>query len=341
MVNLNNGSGTGGEAMGDTLKNIELIWGSTHGDTFVASEGVDTIHGDGGSDTVSYEASKHGVTVVLPTTDDTTQYTFTPGDSTATPPTMDMVEFDAALQTEVDGWRAGTATRPDAVQADDSDATTKSYAEGDILASIENVTGSRQDDTITGDAVRNVLKGGAGNDTLSGGDENDKLYGEAGRDTLNGDGGADMLMGGAGNDDLNGGAANDTLMGGAGNDDLDGGAGTDTFVFSPGNGDDVIVDDADAFSATEDKIDLSAFGIRAADMAGLISLRAGNAVINLSDYGGGTITIQGITDLDVFEITGATGNEDNGMIDNISLRLDLNGDGDFTDTGESDGLFIL
>ena len=97
MVNLNTGSGTGGEAMGDTLKNIELIWGSTHGDTFIASEGVDTIHGDGGSDTVSYEASKHGVTVVLPTTDDTTQYTFTPGDSTATPPTMDMVEFDAQL----------------------------------------------------------------------------------------------------------------------------------------------------------------------------------------------------------------------------------------------------
>ena len=60
-VNLNTGRGTAGDAMGDTLKNIELIWGSKQGDTFIASAGADTIHGDGGSDTVSYEASKHGV----------------------------------------------------------------------------------------------------------------------------------------------------------------------------------------------------------------------------------------------------------------------------------------
>ena len=66
-VNLNTGRGTDGDAKGDTLKNIELIWGSKQGDTFIASAGADTIHGDGGSDTVSYEASKHGVNVVLPT----------------------------------------------------------------------------------------------------------------------------------------------------------------------------------------------------------------------------------------------------------------------------------
>ena len=53
-VNLNSDSGTGGEAEGDTLKDIELVWGSKHDDTFVASDGVDIIHGDGGSDTVSY-----------------------------------------------------------------------------------------------------------------------------------------------------------------------------------------------------------------------------------------------------------------------------------------------
>ena len=66
--------------MGDTLKNIELVWGSKQGDTFIASSGADTIHGDGGSDTVSYEASKHGVDVELPTSDDGAQYTFTGGD---------------------------------------------------------------------------------------------------------------------------------------------------------------------------------------------------------------------------------------------------------------------
>ena len=39
MVNLSTGKGEGGEAMGDTLRNIELVWGSTKGDTFIASEG--------------------------------------------------------------------------------------------------------------------------------------------------------------------------------------------------------------------------------------------------------------------------------------------------------------
>ena len=67
MVNLATGRGMAGEAMGDTLVNIELIWGSTHDDAFIASSGTDIIHGDGGSDTVSYEASEMGVTVSLVT----------------------------------------------------------------------------------------------------------------------------------------------------------------------------------------------------------------------------------------------------------------------------------
>ena len=65
MVDLSTSMGTGGEAMGDTLRNIELIWGSEKGDTFIASNGADIIEGDGGSDTVSYEASELGVTVDL------------------------------------------------------------------------------------------------------------------------------------------------------------------------------------------------------------------------------------------------------------------------------------
>ena len=64
-VDLSTNMGTGGEAMGDTLVNIELVWGSEHADTFIASNGADIIEGDGGSDTVSYEASEMGVTVDL------------------------------------------------------------------------------------------------------------------------------------------------------------------------------------------------------------------------------------------------------------------------------------
>ncbi|WP_066338183.1 calcium-binding protein [Azohydromonas lata] len=56
---------------------------------------------------------------------------------------------------------------------------------------IENATGGRVGDVLSGNAVANVLSGGAGNDTVSGG---------AGHDTLIGGPGLDQLSGGAGQD---------------------------------------------------------------------------------------------------------------------------------------------
>ena len=375
-VNLDTNTGTAGEAMGDTLSNIELIWGSKHGDTFIAGAGADVIHGDGGSDTVSYEESKHGVRVVLAGNGATT---FTAADATASPPTMD--DFLDATDAIVGFWRAGgndesdTGTRPAAVQAVDGLTTTKSYAEGDVLASIENVTGSRRDDVITGDGVTNVLMGGDGddelvggpststsNDTLHGGDGDDMLGrttakaaedlngdtdtddpGEAAVDAITDDAGNDTMYGGAGNDKLYGGAGNDTLDGGPGDDDLQGDAaadtntGIDTFVFGPGGGSDVIIDFAPGTAAADantdrtdgDFIDLSAFDIKADDLKGLLSERAGNVVVNLEDYGGGRITIQDETIADL-EAVGLAHVDTNG---------DTAGVGD--DEGASSGIFII
>ena len=82
-------------------------------------------------------------------------------------------------------------------------------AEGDTYFSIENVIGSANSDSLTGDNAANVLSGGAGDD---------------------------HLLGFAGSDTLKGGAGNDTLLGGAGADDMDGGSGSsDTldYRFSP------------------------------------------------------------------------------------------------------------
>jgi Ca2+-binding RTX toxin-like protein len=75
-----------------------------------------------------------------------------------------------------------------------------------IGGGFENVVGTNQDDTITGNAEANKLIGLGGNDTLDGGAGNDTLMGGAGNDTLIGGVGADVLDGGNGIDTLSYGA---------------------------------------------------------------------------------------------------------------------------------------
>jgi Ca2+-binding RTX toxin-like protein len=102
---------------------------------------------------------------------------------------------------------------------------------------IENAIGGSGGDTITGNAVANLLRGRGGND---------RIDGLGGNDTLQGGDGADTLIGGAGNDLIRGGdtAADlrDVVFGGDGNDTVHGGAGNDEA--SGGNGDDLIFGDA-------------------------------------------------------------------------------------------------
>ena len=184
-----------------------------------------------------------------------------------------------------------------------------SFVVADRFISIENLIGSRYNDSLTGDDEANVLTGGdgvdgliggGGDDTLYGGTGNDIVFGEAGNDILDGgadddiiSGGADndTLTGGAGNDALSGDAGNDTLTGGVGNDTLTGGDGADIFVFAPGHGADIIAD----FTIATDKIDLSAF-------AGFTNLGAvqgatdddGNNNTVITTSVGNTITLIGV-----------------------------------------------
>ena len=110
------------------------------------------------------------------------------------------------------------------------------------LRSIENIVGSTNADTLTGNGVANRIEGGLGNDIVSGGGGDDVLYGDlaaggvGGDDILFGDAGIDTLYGGAGADRLIGGDGDDVLIGGGGNDALIGGAGFDTAIFNYNSG---------------------------------------------------------------------------------------------------------
>ncbi len=341
-VNMATGKGTGGEAMGDTLMNIELIWGSEYNDTFISGPGSNIFEGDGGSDTVSYEESEMGVWVDLSNDEQHATVAATGSGTEASPYVFPLDGDPAAAGTaySLNGVPELNAKGEDFDDVDnikhEDDNPNANGAAGDRLRSIENLTGSNQKDELTGDENPNVLKGMGGDDELIGNAGNDKLYGGDGDDTLISGEGSNMLMGGAGDDKLTGGDGADTLTGGAGDDDLTGGSGgNDKFVFAPGD----TAGDSDAILDWEagDLIDLSAFDLTAEQLKAAISLRGTGTdafvVINLEAHGGGRITIEDISDLDTFDKV----TTENNLIDMLNEHKDANNDGDFSGSYDHDG----
>ncbi|MFE0758909.1 calcium-binding protein [Inquilinus sp. NPDC058860] len=268
-VNLTTGTGSGGDAQGDTLTGIERVigtagndtlTGSAGDDTLVGGAGADVITGNGGVDTADYSGSGAGVTV------DLTAGTGVGGDAQGD--TLTGIEnlngtafvdhlYGDASNNIINGLDSNDTLRGGAgadvlnggngsdfanYQGSASavtvnlltDTASGGDAAGDSLDSIENLYGSSNDDNLTGDDARNILGGEIGNDTLVGNGGDDALSGEDGNDNLDGGDGNDRLVGGAGNDIANGGADTDSVDGGAGDDTLDGGAGNDALVGGAG-----------------------------------------------------------------------------------------------------------
>ena len=150
---------------------------------------------------------------------------------------------------------------PSGVQADLTAGTATGGEGTDTLTGIDDLEGSRFDDTLTGNAGENFFFPGDGNDTVNGGggttDRVDfffspnavivdltagtttgegtdtltgigQVVGSRHDDTITGDANANSLFGGPGNDTISGADGDDTLDGGDGTDTLDGGIGTDT-----------------------------------------------------------------------------------------------------------------
>ena len=324
-LDLDSGRGTAGDADGDTLISIEKVVGSGYDDVFIASEEKDDING--GTYVDDTDAVKE---------DDRNEKN---GDTVSYELSFEPV----TVTLDADGGGTQSTT----------DNDEESFAYGDVLANIENVTGSAYNDKLTGNDDANVLSGGAGRDELDGKGGDDTLLGGADRDELIGDAGKDRLDGGSGADELKGGADADTLIGGIGDDDLYGEDGGDTFVFSPkdGNSRDIIFD----FKEADDRIDLSAFNLRASDLAPLITERGSGASvrveIDLTDHGGGRITLRNVDgDGGIDALDAATGGDDtDGKIDTLSVWTDSDGDAstnlDTEGNGEVDsgeaGIFIL
>jgi Ca2+-binding RTX toxin-like protein len=189
-LDLAAGTGSGGEAAGDTFANIEGAMGSQFADTLTVSASGSTLFGLGGDD-VMIAGPGHDY--------------FDGGAG------FDTVHYDAASSRVT--IYLGNSSSPQVM---------------DFFNDIESVTGSAFNDILVGrGGITNVLYGRDGNDDIDGSNGDDQLYGENGNDGLAGSSGNDHLYGGDGNDGLYGYDGDDHLYGGAGGDFFSGGKGFD------------------------------------------------------------------------------------------------------------------
>ena len=235
-VNLSTGTASGGEAEGDSLAFIEIVYGSNAAsDNLTGDAAANLLYGFGGNDTLDGGAGNDTMVGGLGN---------------------DIYVVDAAGDIVTEAVAAGT------------DMITASATITALAAQVENLTltgaaaingsGNALANVITGNGANNTIIGGAGADTLAGGAGTDIVSylgsttgvrvslalataqvstGDAsgdilsGFENLTGSALADTLTGDANANTLDGGTGNDTLTGGLGNDFLIGGSGSDIFRF--------------------------------------------------------------------------------------------------------------
>jgi Ca2+-binding RTX toxin-like protein len=169
-VDLVAGTGSGGDAQGDVLTNIQGLIGSTHDDILKAAGGggptVDIsadLRGGAGNDTLDIAAAASGGVMEGGTGADTLI-----GRISSVDTYIATYEHSAAAVTVDLGTGHGSG----------------GDAEGDVLQSV---------DTVEGSAFGDVLVGRAGAERLTGKNGDDHLYGSAGADDLDGGAGVDTV----------------------------------------------------------------------------------------------------------------------------------------------------
>jgi Ca2+-binding RTX toxin-like protein len=173
-VNLTSGTGSGGDAQGDTITEVENITGSGQADTLIGNGSNNTLRGGAGDDSLSGEG---GADSIAGGDGNDTISGGTGGDTLAGEGGTDTLDYS----TSTGGVTINLGTN----------AASGGDAASDVISGFENVTGSAAADNLTGTTGNNVLRGGNGND---------QLFGGAGDDTLEGGLGADTLSGGTGMD---------------------------------------------------------------------------------------------------------------------------------------------
>lgn len=213
-VSLVTGLGTGGDAEGDQLINVENLIGGDGDDTLIGNASANALEGGAGNDTVSYEDSLiAGVTVSLVansgTGGDALGDTYSGIENLTGSAQADTLIGDAndniltggASGDDLQGGGGiDTASYANASQGVIAalDASLKDFqtndAAGDTFDQIENLVGSGLADALYGNTGDNTLDGGQGDDHLYASAGDDVLVVNQGHDTAKGDVGDDTFV---------------------------------------------------------------------------------------------------------------------------------------------------
>ena len=183
-----------GNAGNDTLK------GMGEGDTLAGGAGDDMIYGGAGGDTLTGGAGDdmlHGGA-------GDNSYTGGAGDDTVYVTDTTDVDQNGAGITEAENDGGDDTLSLAMYDPETAPTGTGNVFTAGLDGNVENLVGSKYNDSLTGNGLANNIMGGAGNDSIAGGEGNDTLDGGAGNDTLLGGGGNDVfvIMSGEGNDNL-------------------------------------------------------------------------------------------------------------------------------------------
>ena len=227
-----------GDAVGDTFANIENLTGSAFNDMLIGNASSNTLKGGAGNDIL--EGLAGADKLIGDSGMDTASYAFS----------------DAGVTADLSGLFVAANLQ----QGD---------AQGDTFDSMENLTGSKFNDTLIGDSNANNINSGDGDDVLEGLGGGDTFIGGEGTDTvtyinssgavrasltnnlsffdtagdaigdtfdgienLTGSSFSDALFGNSGANIINGGDGSDFLQGLGGGDSYIGGSGIDTVSYA-------------------------------------------------------------------------------------------------------------